>query len=187
MPNRQERLIEFSKEIKKVFKNDTYYIIDGVVEKPISSGIAQAHMNAIKIALDMNWEYVIVMEDDLLFQANSETTLKYIKEAFKNVPDDFDMLLGGIYQSKGLMHYNEFWQQTKEFAALHFYIVPRKNYEKFLSFNKNGHIDRWCARDGFKKCYVTKKLFAIQKNGYSDNAEKEVNYDYMLNKFTLLK
>lgn len=191
LPERTERLQQFKDEIKKIF-NDDIHLIEGVYDRISYKGIARAHKNAIQLALDNNWKNVLIMEDDVLFQAETTKTIDYINKAFKSVPDNFDVLLSGIYTSSGLKPYNEYWQQTGNFSALHFYVVNKKAYQRILDFDESQHIDQWMAKavqhkGGGLTCYVAKEFFAIQRVGFSDNVGQYMDYDYLLKKYKLLK
>ncbi len=123
------------------------------------------------------------MEVDIEFRPGAK---EYAAEAFKNLPEDWDILLGGLYSTDKLTPYNDYWSQTGEFAGLHFYIVNSKAYDTILNFNKNMHIDRFMAGQGKLKCYAANKFFAIQKPGHSDNVGMYRDYTENLKDFDLL-
>lgn len=184
LPSRLDRLKQATIQIDSFFDNKSIKYIDGVVDSKPMIGIAKAHLNAIRYALDNDFDNVIIMEDDILFRPNAK---RYAESCFKNLPNDYDILLGGIYQSNGLTPYNEYWNKTETFCGLQFYVVNKKAYRKIIDTYKfNNHIDRFMAGVGGLDCYVTNKLFAIQQNGYSDNSKQHCNYDHLLNDFNLL-
>jgi hypothetical protein len=182
LPERTIKLIDSEKEINSFFDNKAYKLIEGVKEDVSYKGIAQAHMNCISYAKENNFDNVLIMEDDIAFRSNAK---QYAINAFNDVPSDYDLLLGGLYNSEKLTPYNEYWNKTSEFAGLHFYVVNKKAYDKILSFKKNGHIDRYMCKANLK-CYVTKKFFATQRAGFSDNVGQFKDYSYLLDKFDLL-
>lgn len=187
LPERIERLVSFKTEYQKIF-NDDVIVLPGIKHTTPYKGIAMAHKSAIQYAKSNNLENILIMEDDLVFHKDYKLTLDYITECFKDVPQDFDILLGGLYTSAGLTSYNSNWNRTGEFSALHFYIVNSKCYDIILSFDESEHIDRWLAkqRGGNLKCYVSKKFFCIQKVGYSDNKKDYIDYSNLLGRFKLL-
>ena len=125
------------------------------------------------------------MEDDVVFNGK-EQTANYIQECLNNVPNEWDILLGGLYYSKKIDPYNEYWNKTGEFCGAHFYIVNSKAYDKILEYDFTHHIDRWLNMNNRLNCYVAKKFFATQKEGYSDNVKKKVDYKSNLKKFEML-
>lgn len=185
LPERSDRLIQFNEEYNKIFE-DKYTIIEGVKNRLPFKGIAQAHLNCINYAKNNKLDNILIMEDDLKIVGSN--TINYINDCLYNIPDEYDILLGGVYTSAQLINYNQYWSQTKDFSGLQFYIVNKKAYNTILKYDNNGHIDKWLANNNGAnlKCYVTNYFFAIQHNGYSDNVQNDTNYDHLLQRFKLL-
>lgn len=183
LPHRKDKLDSAVVEIESFFDNKDFHLINGVVEETPHKGIAQAHMNCISLAKSNNWDSVLIMEDDLQFRPNAK---EYANKAFLDIPSDYNILLGGLYSTEKLTPYNEFWQETKEFCGLQFYIVNSNAYDTILNFKKNMHIDRFLAGHGNLKSYVTNKFFAIQRAGHSDNVGMYKDYTDCLTDFNLL-
>lgn len=175
----------FSKEI--TYLDSFAQKVSGVEHLNPMLGIAQAHINSILIAKQNEWPEVLIMEDDVVFQAR-EKTLSYLNEALKNVPEDWEVLLGGLYESRGLTKVNDYWSKTGEFCGLHFYIVKSSAYDKIIEgYDERTHFDRWVNKGGKKtKCYVLNKFVAIQSNGMSDNVKKVVDYSDKIKRYSLL-
>lgn len=185
LPERNERLSRTKSELKKVFTNTSFTLVEGIRDIPIYKGIAQAHINAVQIAKSKGWRQVLIMEDDIFFP--SRFFHKYITEALQNTPEDWDILLASVYKSKGLIKYNEYWSRTKDFSGLTFYIVNEKVYQAILEFDKSGHIDRAMVTELKLNCYVINNFVAIQYDGFSDNTGKEEEYSKLLINFEILK
>ena len=185
---RPERLKRTTEQLNKFFNTDkSFHLIEAVKHKRPMIGIAQSHIKCIELAKLNNWENVFICEDDINFHSNN--SYNYAIEAFKNAPEDFDILLSGIYTSYKLSPYSEYWNSVKEFSGTHFYIVNKNAYDKIIDrFDFNAHIDRWYGheRQGQLNCYVVKEFFCIQFVGYSDNVDKEMDYTHLLKKFKLL-
>jgi hypothetical protein len=185
LPERTDRLLQFKNELPKLFTNTEVIVQPGIINPIPYKGIADAHLSCIRMAKEKDWEYVLIMEDDLFIP--SVNAKQYMKDAFNNVPNNFDICLGGIYYSKKLLPYNEYWNTTGEFCALSFYVVNKKAYDHILKYDYIHQIDRWLNRTNELKCYVTKKMFAIQYEGYSDNVKRQTNYLSHLSQFELLQ
>jgi hypothetical protein len=182
LPERVNRLNQFKEELKWIGSPDVH-IINGVLnpDKPML-GIAQAHINAITAA--KQWDKALIMEDDVVFQGK-QNTLPYLNQALLNVPQDWDVLLGGLYETRGLTKVNEHWSRTGEFCALHFYII--RNFSVIENYDNHTHFDRWVNKGGKKfNVYVTNKFVATQREGFSDNVKKIVNYSDRVKRFELL-
>jgi hypothetical protein len=180
LPSRKDRL----EQVKKELAGWDYTIIEGVVNEKPMLGIAQAHINAVMIAQQNEWDQVLIMEDDLVLRPGAET---YLNEALNNLPDSWDILLGGCYDCKQLSDHNKYWNQVGEFCGIHFYIVNKTAYQRFLDYDGHHHIDRWInLRSRVLRCFITKKFVATQRNGFSDNCKKEVDYSNKIAKYQLL-
>jgi GR25 family glycosyltransferase involved in LPS biosynthesis len=182
LPSRRDRLENVQSQLNGI----EYTIIDGVIDSKPLLGIAQAHLNCIKHAKANNWSEVLIMEDDVVLRPNFEDHLNH---CLYNLPTDWEVLLGGVYNKKSLIKHNDFWDKIGEFRGLHFYIVNQSAYDKILSYDPSEmqHIDAWINRHGKRlNCYVTKKFVATQKAGYSDNVKATVDYSHLIGKNQLL-
>lgn len=185
LPERSERLLRFKNEFNYLF-DDTFQVVNGVKKDNPMLGIAEAHLNCIRLAKEKGWDKVLIMEDDLYIPAK-EKARNYVSEAFKKVPDDWDIILGGVYYVRNQVKANNYWTRIGEFCALHFYIVNSSCYDKILTYDGTNHIDRWVGKLGLN-CYVPSRFFAIQYDGFSDNVKKETNYNNTyLKAFNILK
>lgn len=183
--NRKQRSLN---ELQSLFKNKQINIFDAITHEVPRIGIASSHMKIIEIAKQNNYQNVIIVEDDVKFTSTS--LQQYINMCFNNIPDDFDILLSGIYTGNLLDCNNQYWSQIKgDFSALHFYVVNQKAYDIILSFTKNVNIDKWLAhpQGANLNVYVVKQFFAVQYNGYSYNVRSNTNYDHLLNAYKLYK
>lgn len=185
LPERTDRLEVLNEELKYI-GSPSYRIIEGVRHKIPLKGIGQAHLNCIEYAKQNNLPYVLIMEDDVRFQGK-EKTLPYITECLNNLPEKWDVLLGGYYNLHKIKSYNEYWDKIGDFSGLQFYIVHSEAYDKIMEYDFSDHIDIWLNKKNRLDCFAPKKLFATQHIGYSDNDKSFVNYDKRLRKFELLK
>lgn len=185
LPKRKDRLLGFKEELKHIGSPD-FIVIDGIIDEVnVHKGISQAHVNCVKWAKENNVPYVLIMEDDVLFQAK-ERTLDYINECFDNLPSDWDILLGGVSFAKGMKKYNDYWNEIGDLCGTHFYVVNSKAYDKIIAFDCNTYFDRWIGRNKDLKTFVARKFFAIQSEGFSDNTGKKEDYSRLFRKFQLL-
>jgi hypothetical protein len=183
LPHRTDRLGSFVREIHKTFENKDFTLINGVIKETSRAGIWQAFKNCIQDAKNKNYPYILVMEDDVIFRDNA---YKYVEECFNNLPENWDILLGGISGVKELIEYNNYWNKVIDFSGAHFMVMSSNTFDIILDMKERVPHDRILARDNIFNCYVTKKLFAIQAAGFSDCTKKEVDYTDFFNKFELL-
>jgi hypothetical protein len=183
LPERKDKLLAARGELLYFFGPDKdIHLIAGCRRKTAQEGIAAAHLKCVALAKENKWPSVVIAEDDLLF--TSDNSRSYAEKCFTDVPEDFDILLSGIYHGK-LNNTKELnWAKVDNFCALHFYLVNEKAYDKILKFDYSLHIDRWLGPN--LKCYVTNQFWCIQRNGWSDNVNKDVNYDSYLKPYQLV-
>jgi hypothetical protein len=183
LTHRTDRLGSFVREIHKTFKNKDFTIIDGVIKETPKLGIWQAFKNCIQDAKNKNHSYILVMEDDVVFR---DGAYEYANECLKNLPKDWDILLGGLYSAKELIEYNSYWNKVIDFSGGHCMIISSRIFDKLLNMEEKIHVDRTLARNNIFNCYVVKKLFTIQAIGFSDKNNKYVDHSELLKDFELL-
>lgn len=175
LPRRKDRL-EHSKNVLSKFINesDTLEICPGVdMIENTTIAVREAHKKAVQIAKDKNFDFVLIIEDDIMLRAGAR---EYFDTLLNNLPKDFDVLLFGIYS--GVILENEesqFWDGVCKFSGLHFYVVHKNAYDKILNYNGTQPIDHWIGEN--LNCRISKKHFAYQLDGWSDNAKTYTAYN----------
>ena len=183
LPQRVDRYKEFVEEVKWIQLEPK--IMDGIPHREPYKGIGEAHVNCIQYAKAHSHPFIIIMEDDVVFQGKQHT-YPYFIECMENSPDDWDVLLGGVYNRGATVDYNNWWEQVSTFCGLHFYIVASKAFDKLITWDGTQHFDRWMAKQNLN-IFVTKKYIAHQRDGYSDNAKGYTQFnDEHLDKHRLL-
>lgn len=174
---RHERKILFEQEIEKLNLSLFFdcEIWEGVHDTTsIAKSINLSHKQIVQSAKDCGYNAVTIVEDD--FKATHPNSLNFYQ---KNMPQDYDIYLGGIYVGDILPD-----NIVKEFSALHFYTVHSRFYDTFLSLSDDGHIDRLLG--GLGKYVVCNPMPFIQHNGiYSSNSQKIEDYTTLLEKYNL--
>ena len=187
LPDRVQRLHNFKQEALYLWpKEDGCFVIPGIRDDRPERGIAKAHHECIKFAKERGLDKVLIMEDDVVFPGK-EKTIPYMEEAFKKLPENWDIIIGGVYYLRNEVKVNNYWRRIGEFCALHWYIVNEKAYDKLLTFDYVGHYDRWMGKQGLN-IYLPRRFWAIQRDGYSDNAKRETDYNLTrLKQFEILR
>lgn len=139
-----------------------------------SGNISRAFKKIVRYAKKNNLEMICIGEDDLIF--TSSNAWKYYIE---NIPDEFDLYLGGIYS--GQLEGNRI---VNGYSGNTLLTIHSRFYDFFLSANEDpqglalGHIDRWLGNFCFDKEYFVCLPFIVrQQAGYSENHRKIQNYD----------
>lgn len=184
LPERSDRRDLFSAEMENIGNDSPIITIEGVRAVKPFKGIGKSHVKAMETGL-ISLDQAIIMEDDIHFPGGMET-IPHINTCLKNAPDDWDILLGGVYQAADMVPVNEYWCSVRAFSGMHFYVISRQGYKKILQYKFNNHIDLWIS-DSRLKCFVMKRFCAIQHDGFSDNKGHITNYNkYLLAGFDIL-
>lgn len=169
LPQRADRLTLLLEELALQGITD-YTIWPGIITEVPSLGIAMAHQQIVKWAELSNLPEVTIAEDDLLFTAPGAFSYYCRKK-----PQDFDLYLGGITYGEILPG-----NIVKDFSGTHLYTIHQKFFQSFLSLNGQQDIDR--ALKDMGRFVVCNPIVAIQRNGFSDNRKRNIDYSIYLNK-----
>lgn len=182
LPNMRLQLDKFAGE---------WNVWPGEINKVGAIGIGNSIKKLIKYSKDNNYEMVHMFEDDVIFP--HENAKERWVEAIENAPEDWDILLGGVYYSSKLKPINDWWQKTEDFCALHCTIFRNTSYDHILNHNvqsDNKNIDRYMgklSKEGKLNVYVAWPMVAVQLDGYSDNVKKDTKYSSRLKSFKIYK
>lgn len=173
LPKRKDRL-EHSTNVLTNFFGNYETSICHAVDMPDNTTLAirESHKKCIKYAVNFRLKYVLIIEDDICFRENSKP---YFDELIQNLPEDYDVCLFGIYGGNVIDTDDKYWNKINKFSGAHFYIINEKSYYKILNYNGTQPIDHWIGEN--LKCYISKKHFAYQLDGYSDNSKCITDYN----------
>lgn len=139
------------------------------------NGVATTFKNIIKSSI--NEPFILIIEDDLQI-LDSEKVIT----SLQNVPDDWDILLGGAYyfhSNKNVILDN--WIKCTDFCSLHFIIINKKIYDIILNIeNKGLNFDRILGplSSSTINTYLMYPMPCCQRPGFSDLHKKYVDYSY---------
>jgi hypothetical protein len=163
LPDRTDRWTLLLRELEHQGISD-YKIWPGVKTARPSVGIAMAHQQIVKWAARENLQEITIAEDDVLFTADGAFTY-YLQSK----PSTFDLYLAGITYGELLPD-----NTVKDFAGTHLYTIHQNFYTTFLDQTGEVDIDRALKNKG--KFVVCNPMVAIQRNGFSDNRKKVMDY-----------
>ena len=95
---------------------------------------------------EKNIDKIMVLEDDAVLISND--IYDRINDIWRNVPNDWDIILIGFWLHKGnnAKKINQYIYKVKDFVLLHSYIINKKGAEKLLSLLPvNMPLDSWIA------------------------------------------
>ncbi len=180
LPVRVERREKAFNNIQHFFKCATQlFLSDGVVMENTTHAVREAHKNAIRLAKNVGEKQALIFEDDVLFRDGS---LEYFNELMQNLPDDYDVILFGIYSGQIFKTENIYFDKVNKFSGLQMYLISERAYDKILNYSGGQPVDHWIGLN--LNCYISKKHFSYQADGYSDNAKTVTKYnDSVLNDY----
>lgn len=165
-PLRHTRFITLSYELYQQ-QITTYLIWPAIHDSPACRGVAKAHKQIVSWAKEQGLHQVTIMEDDVKFPG-----VNGYKWYLDNMPEDFDLYLGGIYRGEIIEG------KVKDFSSLHLYTIRSNFYDKFLSVDESKHLDTGLA--GLGDYHVCYPFAAIQYSGYSDVERGPTNFEGLL-------
>jgi len=173
LPKRTERLEHSKKELTKFFGEFKTVVSNAVdMQENTTLAIRESHKNCVKYANETEQKNILIIEDDIILRDNSKV---YFDELMQNLPGDFDVLIFGCYSGTVIDTEDKYFNRIKKFAGCHFYIVNEKAYETLINYNGTEPIDHYIGKN--LNVYISKKHFAYQRDGWSDNAKCLTNYN----------
>lgn len=144
-------------------------------QTPVAN-ISEAHKRCIQYAMDEGLSRIVIMEDDIHFVAPD--AYKRFIEGVEYLPEDWELYFGGVYDGDIEM-INERIGVSKNISGLHCYMVNSSYYGTLLSAPGNVNLDKWMTgeRQGNTKAHVLYPMVALQHDGYSDNVQRETDYN----------
>jgi len=182
LPERRDREPFMVENLPKI--HSSVQCIPGVKFQPSYKAISRAHKRIIAIAKAKGWPYVITIEDDI--RVPSLKAKAAFTQAMHHLPNDWDALLGGVYDCKSYKNIGNDLAEVKGWCSLHLVLWKYTMYDAILNHHEKFHIDRFIGTMDDKKFYLTWPFVAVQYNGFSDNVNMDVNYDNYLNRFKIL-
>lgn len=177
MPSRKDSACD-----ELIYNGVDFEVFDAITKGDVVDNIA----NSFKQVIRDNYEKdsVLIFEDDIKF--SSSKSVKTWEKCVSVLPEDCDILLGGCYTLSYVKH-SDMLLKASDFRSLHCVLFNKKCYDKVLAHKVN-HLDYYLStliKEGLN-VYVCNPMIAIQKEGYSFNKGKEVNYSRMLKDFNIL-
>lgn len=131
--------------------------------------------------LNNNVENVLIFEDDVRFERDDWRDV--FDKAITELPIDYDLLTLGanIEKPEWAQKFSPSLYKLTTFKALHAVLYSRAGMQHVLGI-KNLPIDEYLIGGNY---YITYPLLATQRPGFSDIRNKNVNYDFMRERYGL--
>jgi len=189
LENRPERNLDTIVELKKLgIKKPNRF--NAVSHNIPLVGCAMSHIACIEKAKELNWDYVIIFEDDIKIEGKQ----KIIEKFNKFIKYDFDVLYLGCWNYQKPIQIERDLAKVVKASCLHAYIVKSHYYDTLIDRLKesidlklkdpnNGKYnnDEWIGELQLKdRWYCITPVHITQKDGYSDNFNEIRNYSKII-------
>jgi GR25 family glycosyltransferase involved in LPS biosynthesis len=184
LDKRPDRLQSAKIELSKL--NIIPIRIPAIYNENGSIGCAQSHIISLKKAIDENYPYLFVVEDDI--KILDENVLKEKLNIFHNSNVDWDVLLLGGINYKPYTEINENYIKISNTQLAHAYILKNIYFTKLLASFEKSYIDLqnnihksaidqyWKILQKTDNWYMIIPINVIQYPNYSDISKKYMDY-----------
>jgi glycosyl transferase, family 25 len=191
LEKRKDRLALIKEEIKKISPNlEKVSRINAIEKENGAIGCGLSHIKALELAIEKNYNQIIILEDDFEFTKSVEE-INYQINYLLNKVDDYNIcsLSANIKRVKPYKNnvYIACDIQTTSSYIIHkrFFKILLDNFKEAVSIMEKNYkytqaeIDvNWKKLQGKdKKFYVFRPVLGKQRSGYSDIEKKHVNYN----------
>ncbi len=145
-------------------------------------GCKLSHQNVIRDIAVSNFKTAAVFEDDIILHSDFDVLFPLF---YKELPQDWDFVYLGGNNVRPAVPITTHVHKTTRTFALHGYLikghVAAAMAREFHTWIRQIDVDI----DGFLQCnkmksYIFSPKLAFQREGYSDNLNRNVNYDKQL-------
>jgi GR25 family glycosyltransferase involved in LPS biosynthesis len=185
LEHREVRNKETITELKKLgIKKPNRF--NAITHKIPLVGCARSHIACLEKAKELNWDYVIIFEDDIKIESKK----KLIQKFNKYINEDFwDVLYLGCWNYLPPTKINNDLAKVIRAVCLHAYIVKSHYYDTLINHlkesvelklindvrenNNDEYIYTLQQKDNW---YCLLPIHITQKNGWSDNFKEQRYY-----------
>jgi hypothetical protein len=178
-PKRGDRWNTFSREVREQGIEDIVVVPSVHIHRRAPMNISEAHKNCVRLAIEEDRDMVMILEDDVRF--TSIGSYQEFMSRISLLPPDWNMFLSGVYDGH-IIPLDDKVARVKEFSGLHCYIVHKRFYEDFLDADPRINIDKALSGKAFANhtCYLAYPMVAMQYDGFSDNVNRQTNYNSLI-------
>jgi hypothetical protein len=192
LDERTDRWKHAQKEFEKAGIKDRVKRFSAIRDEDGRVGIIKSNLAIVKLAKEKGFKNVLVFEDDVEFIVdNPQEVLKNSLEKIGNL--DWTLFYLGANTHDKLIKINKNLILLKNSFAVHSMAYSEKSYNTFIKkyegLNKissmNDILDVYLAQHFQEKyvCLMVNPMMTSQMNSFSDIEQREVNYDFIEERF----
>lgn len=191
LDKRKDRLQQIESELKLFGLFEKSERFPGIYEPSFGIGCATSHLQVLKLAKQRNYKNVLIIEDDLTFLVTKDEFEEECNKLFNsNINFDVCFFAYSIIQSQPI-HDCDFLERTTKCTTGSCYLVNQHYYDTLLNtFEISNELLRqtgqhwlymndscWFPLQQKDKFYFFKKRLGKQRAGFSDLADKFMDYN----------
>jgi GR25 family glycosyltransferase involved in LPS biosynthesis len=151
--------------------------IEGI-EGNSKKGCYLSHIKAIELGKSLNLPEILVLQDDAIFYDDSKVRWN---NAIKEVPDDWDLILGGVHFAKPIKRISKNVIQVGDFSGLHCGLYKLNDKIEQIRKWEKGAFDRSIGKLAEQKLlniYCIVPFVSIQSPGFSNLQHRHSDYTH---------
>jgi len=188
LESRPDRRVHVEKQLSMVGINALRF--NAIRMENGAIGCSMSHLKCLEIALENDWEHVLIVEDDILF-LNTNVFVTQFNKFMERHHADFDVLLLGGNNNPPYYRIDDCCVKVTKCFTTTGYLVKNHYFKTMitniregiskLSAEPNKHymyaIDvYWLNLQTVDRWFLCTPLTVIQREDYSDIQKKSVNY-----------
>ncbi len=169
LEDRIDRFQHLKGELDSLWRGE-WEIWPAIKHKIGAIGLSQTYRQIFQSVLEGNDSSVLTFEDDVKF--SSLKSREWFEECIKELPSDWDILLGGVYIWKNPENFGEKLMKCNDFSGTHMVMWSRRACEVMLKHRPEDgitprDIDRY-VKETDLNVFVCNPMVAFQIESYSD-------------------
>ena len=189
LSDRRDRWIEACSEFESIGISGRVERFEAIKNDIGWKGLLDSFISLIRDAKKRNLRNILILEDDITFLERDPLYFEGVVNSIKEL-QDFHLFYLSANTNGRMKTKNDSLCIAKDCLSTHAVCYNHSIYDRILEdYDRMGYgmgfIDVY-LKDNIQpmgKSFVSRKLLATQKSGYSDIEGKNVNYDFIVNKF----
>jgi len=192
LEHRTDRLLSVTTQLQNMNLKATRF--NAIKNKNGAIGCSLSHIKCLQIALQNKWDYVCIIEDDIVF-TDKKAFFHSLNNFYYNFKQDWDVLILGGNNCPPFQYINPNLVKVSNCQTITGYIVPFKYYSTLINnfkdsvsnLMKNPNNKKQYALDIYWKhlqkinnWYLLTPLTIHQLDDYSDIENKITTYKHMM-------
>ena len=172
--SKEYKLIDEKKAWKK---NNIKYLYN-------ASGCKLSHLEVLKKSLSVNEEYILILEDDVVFEDNLLIYLNLALMQLKNINWDILFLSSNLKNKEDAIKINNNLLKLNKCLTTTSQLFKRQNLEKIIKIIEDSDVEIDNTYDNFiNEKYCIYPMCSYQRMSYSDINNQIIDYGHFHKKF----